>query len=82
MKAETGRGTAVRLTLYGRRQCHLCEEMAQALRRRGIAFDEIDVDSATDLKERYGHIVPVLTDAAGRELCRYRLDDAALRQIP
>ena len=72
----------MRLKLYGRRHCHLCEEMAQALRERGVAFEEIDVDSAADLKERYGRVVPVLTDAAGRELARTRLDEAALRQIP
>jgi glutaredoxin len=71
-----------RLKLYGRRQCQLCEEMAEALRRRGVAFDEIDVDGSPELKERYGRIVPVLTDAAGRELARVRLDEAALRQIP
>ncbi|HEX7053751.1 MAG TPA: glutaredoxin family protein [Burkholderiales bacterium] len=69
------------LKLYGRRHCHLCEEMAQALRRRGLAFEEIDVDGAPALKERYGRIVPVLTDAAGNELCRTRIDDAVLRQI-
>jgi hypothetical protein len=69
------------LKLYGRRHCHLCEEMAAALRRRGMAFEEIDVDSSADLKERYGKFVPVLTDAAGRELCRVRLDEAALQQI-
>ena len=72
----------VPLKLYGRRHCHLCEEMAQALRSRGIAFDEIDVDTSADLKERYGRVVPVLTDAAGRELCRTRLDGAVLQQIP
>lgn len=70
------------LKLYGRRHCHLCEEMAMALRERGVAFEEIDVDGSPDLKERYGRCVPVLTDAAGRELARVRLDEAALRQIP
>jgi glutaredoxin len=70
------------LKLYGRRDCHLCEEMARALRRRGVAFEEVDVDGSADLKERYGRFVPVLTDAAGREIARVRLDEAALRQIP
>jgi hypothetical protein len=56
--------------------------MAAALRSRGAAFEEIDVDSSAELKERYGRFVPVLTDGEGRELCRYRLDDAALAQIP
>jgi glutaredoxin len=72
----------MRLRLYGRRECHLCHEMAEALRLRGVPFDEIDVDRSPELKERYGRFVPVLTDADGRELCRFRLDDAALRQIP
>lgn len=72
----------MRLRLYGRRDCHLCEEMAAALRGRGVPFDEVDVDSSAELKERYGRLVPVLTDGDGKELCRYRLDEAALRQIP
>jgi hypothetical protein len=71
----------MRLKLYGRRHCHLCEEMARALRAHGIAFDEIDVDSSAELKDRYGLVVPVLADATGRELCRTRLDGAVLQQI-
>lgn len=70
------------LRLYGRRQCHLCEEMAQALRAKGVAFEEIDVDGSAELKDRYGRVVPVLTDGEGRELCRTRLDPAVLQQIP
>lgn len=70
------------LRLYGRRHCHLCEEMAEALRARGVAFEEIDVESSAELKARYGRFVPVLTDAQGKELCRTRLDAAALQQIP
>jgi glutaredoxin len=71
-----------RLKLYGRRDCHLCEAMARALQARGVAFDEIDVDSSAELKERYGRFVPVLTDAAGTELARTRLDGTVLQQIP
>jgi hypothetical protein len=55
--------------------------MAAALRSRGIAFEEVDVDSCAELKERYGRFVPVLTDAEGRELCRTRLDAAVLQFI-
>ena len=56
--------------------------MAAALRERGVAFEEVDVDGCDELKERYGRFVPVLTNAEGKELCRYRLNDAALQQIP
>jgi glutaredoxin len=67
------------LTLYGRSQCHLCDEMASALARLGAAFRKVDVDTDEALRRRYGDAVPVLVDAVGRELCRHRLDEAAVR---
>ncbi len=69
-----------RLTLYGRAYCHLCEEMALALRARGVAFDEVDVDSDPGLEARWGELVPVLAGVDGREICHYRLDPAALER--
>jgi hypothetical protein len=53
--------------------------MAQALRALGVAFEEFDVDGDPALAARYGRRVPVLTDAAGAEICHTRLDEAALR---
>lgn len=55
--------------------------MAQALRALGVSFEEIDVDADPLLEARYDELVPVLTDAAGEELCHYRLDAAALDKI-
>jgi hypothetical protein len=69
------------LRLYGRRYCHLCEEMALALRARGLAFEEYDVDADEGLEARYGDRVPVLTDAAGVEICFGRLDEPALNAV-
>ncbi|MGE0875733.1 MAG: glutaredoxin family protein [Burkholderiales bacterium] len=66
------------LRLYGRAYCHLCEEMAQALRSRGVAFEEFDVDADPVLEARLGELVPVLALADGTEICHYRLDEAAL----
>ena len=71
----------MRPRLYGRADCHLCEEMARTLCSLGIEFDEIDVDSDAQLKRRYGGDVPVLVDAQEREICRHRLDAAALSKI-
>lgn len=70
----------MRLTLYGRTYCHLCEDMALALRALGVAFVEVDVDSDPVLEQRFGELVPVLVDPQGREICRYHLDEVALRQ--
>jgi hypothetical protein len=53
--------------------------MAHALRALGVAFVEFDVDADETLEARYGELVPVLTDAAGAEICHYRLDEAALQ---
>lgn len=67
------------LRLYGRAACHLCEEMAGALRALGVVFVEYDVDADPALAARYGRKVPVLTDSTGHEICHARLDAQALR---
>ena len=69
------------LTLIVRAYCHLCDEMRTALlplaSGAGVAVSEIDVDSDPALEARWGDAVPVLL-AGQRELCRYRLDRAAV----
>ena len=55
--------------------------MAQALRSLGAEVEEIDVDSDPVLDERYGENVPVLTDAAGHELCRHRLTPEVIKKL-
>jgi thioredoxin reductase (NADPH) len=42
-----------------------------------FTFTVVDVDSDGTLVRRYGGYVPVLAHA-GREICRYRLDAAAV----
>jgi hypothetical protein len=54
--------------------------MAQGLRRLGVEFDEIDVDSDSRLEELYGEDVPVLLKDEV-ELCRHRLTPEAIRQL-
>jgi len=71
----------VRLTLYGRRYCHLCDDMQAALAELAseyaFAVDVVDVDAAEALEARYGERVPVLAHGE-KELCHYFLDRAAL----
>jgi hypothetical protein len=77
---------SLRLTLYGRSWCHLCDDMLQALRaclarvERPCTVDVIDIDTQPDpaLLARYDELVPVLVDPAGNELCHYFLDEAAV----
>ncbi|MEP7181600.1 MAG: glutaredoxin family protein [Betaproteobacteria bacterium] len=78
-------GGPARLTLLVRAYCHLCDEMADALRplaqAYGVTVDLIDVDDAGygngPLEAAWGDRVPVLfagAPDAATELCHYRLD--------
>ena len=69
-----------RVKLYGRRYCHLCEEMASALRALGVEFEEIDVDADPRLDELYGENVPVLFSGE-RGVCRHRLTPEAIAKL-
>lgn len=78
------------LTLYSRNYCHLCHDMLAALHALcgehggGVEIAVVDVDAQDDatLLARYDELVPVLVAGCGsaaRELCHYRLDEAAVR---
>ena len=72
----------VRVTLYSRHGCHLCEEMravvAAVERELPLEVDEVDVDGDPALATAYGDEVPVLF-VNGRKAFKYRVDAAALR---
>ena len=71
------------LTLFGRIDCHLCQDMLYALEplkeELGFELKIIDIDRDSQLVERYGTLVPVLV-AAEQEICHYFLDKQALIQ--
>lgn len=75
-------GTTLRLTLYGRSYCHLCDDMLAALDSLrgefGVTVDVVDVDGDAALEQRFGTRVPVLMHC-GTELCHYHLDAAKVR---
>lgn len=72
-----------RLTLYTRQGCCLCEEMKEVIGRVAgelpLDLEEIDVDGAPDLKEKYGNEVPVLF-INGRKAFKYRVTEGELRK--
>lgn len=72
-----------RLELYGHGYCSLCEEMLAGLaplaEQLDFAVTWVDIHDAPELEARYGEEVPVLC-AGSLEICRHRLDEAALRR--
>lgn len=71
----------MRLTLYVRRDCHLCAEMHRELlawnSQSSFSVDLVDIDSDADLADRYGLKVPVLV-GGDEEICHYFLDEDQL----
>ncbi len=74
---------ARKLIVYGREDCHLCQDMIHVLKnlQEQVSFDfqVIDIDSDPELVARYGDKIPVLVSSfTGQEICHYFLDLAAL----
>ena len=71
------------LTVYGRLDCHLCQDMQYALEpyREELGFEVkfIDIERDPELVKAYGTRVPVLA-AQENEICHYFLDKQALFQ--
>ena len=65
------------LLLYGRADCHLCDDMIAALAAFGagsrFTLEIVDVDRDPALVARFDELVPVLT-LDGREICHHFLD--------
>ena len=86
MSTRAGNSVMIRLTLYGREDCHLCHEMRTVVSAvahapphgREVVLEEVDVDREPALAEAYGAQVPVLC-VNGRRAFKYRVDAAALR---
>ena len=68
------------LTLYGRRGCALCDEMAAALRPLltddCVMLQTVDIDTDPVLKARFDWDVPLLFEREV-EICRHEFDAAA-----
>ena len=69
------------VTVYGKAECHLCDDALAALRRlqAGFPFDLVEVDIATDdaLHARYLERIPVVA-LNGEELYDFFVDEADL----
>jgi glutaredoxin len=68
----------MRLVLYGREGCHLCDEARTALERVGHPFEEVDIGADDDLLRRYLERIPVVA-LDGEELYDFFVDEQDLR---
>ena len=72
----------VRVTLYSKPGCHLCDEARAVIERvcadLGETYDEISILSDPVLQERYGEEIPV-TLVDGRQHDFWRVSEERLR---
>lgn len=72
----------MRVTLYTRAGCHLCDDARAVVERvcadLGEGFEEIDIDADPDLRERFGDEVPV-TFVDGKQHDFWRVSEERLR---
>lgn len=74
----------VRVVLYTRQGCHLCEDALELLGRErerfGFVLETIDVDTQSELAAKYGECVPVVT-VNGKLRFRGRVNPYLLRRL-
>jgi hypothetical protein len=77
----------LRLTIYSKPGCHLCDDMKSLVRRvvsqssgGDIAIDEVDIAGDRDLLDRYGLEIPVLL-IDGKKVAKYRVSEDELRKM-
>ena len=70
----------MRLTIYSKPGCHLCDQMKSLVLRviaaqsngHEFALDEIDISGDPELLDRYGLEIPVLV-IDGKKVAKYRV---------
>jgi glutaredoxin len=74
----------IRLTIYSRPGCHLCDEMKEIVRRVSasvpLALEEIDISGDAALERLYGVEIPVLT-VDGKKIAKYRIGESELLRV-
>lgn len=74
----------LRLTIYSRPGCHLCDEMKEVVQRVArkvpLQLEEVDISRDAELTRRYGGEIPVLM-VEGRKVAKFRIAATALTRL-
>lgn len=74
----------MRVTIYTKKDCHLCEEAKAVLskfaREYPLIVDEIDIESDSAIFEKYRYEIPVVL-LNDRKIFKYRIDEKKLHRI-
>ena len=77
-------GKVVKLTVYSKPGCHLCDEAIEVLRglqhELGFELAELDITTDEQLHRAYFDRIPVVRTEDGEELCEYFVEEGLLRE--
>ena len=70
---------------FYRNGCHLCEDMYLLINdyeaSHKFNLEMINIDANPALQDRYGTLIPVLTDSDENEICHYFFDKIRFEEI-
>jgi glutaredoxin len=69
----------LKLTIYSKKACHLCDEAKSVLKKYPVELEEIDIENDPQLFEKYQYEIPVIF-LDGKKLFKYRVDEKQLRR--
>jgi glutaredoxin len=69
----------LKLTIYTKKDCHLCEEAKSVLRKYQVELEEVDIESDPALFEKYQYEIPVVM-VEEQKLFKYRVDEKKLKR--
>ncbi|CAA9482881.1 MAG: Glutaredoxin-like domain-containing protein PA3033 [uncultured Solirubrobacteraceae bacterium] len=70
----------MKIVIYGKPGCHLCDDARAVLERVGAPFEEIDITTDDALHAAYLERIPVIA-IDGEEHFEFFVDEAALRAL-
>ena len=74
----------MKFKFFYRNGCHLCEDMHQLISAYQLShefdIEMINIDRDPLLQNKYGLLIPVLTDAGDNEICHFFFDKISFEQ--
>lgn len=74
----------VNITIYSKKDCHLCEVAKETLLKTNQEFSfsltEVDIEKDTEIFEKYKYLIPVI-EIDGEKVFTYQVNEAELKKI-
>jgi glutaredoxin len=70
----------LKLTIYSKKDCHLCEEAKAILSKYPVELEEIDIEDNAELYEKYRYEIPVIF-LDDRKIFKYKVDERKLQRL-